>query len=210
MKKNLKITIIIVVILIGIVLIDSVQALIFNNSPIIKIRTDASNGFYVDKGILVNHYNCSENNKKSVLKTTKYACQTSPDEIKEFVFNIQTKETNKCNDEKKLYYTLKDNRKIYTYCLDAIYIYDYENAPVDLKEYLNDNDDTKIMQEIINTLELTTTANDGGSSVYKDNGNSGFTNNGLTIISCKTKDGNNDIFIGPKNMDNDVNVCQTK
>ena len=76
MKKGLKITLIVLGVLIGIVVLDTLQAKIFDNSPLIKIRKNFKDGYvqYMDKGILVNHYHCVNNEEKTTWKGTKYAC----------------------------------------------------------------------------------------------------------------------------------------
>ena len=75
MKKK-KIIIITLCSIIGLIFLDFIVALSFNNSPIIKIR-DYNNGvstIYKDKGIITNNYKCSAGKTKTVLKTTKYVC----------------------------------------------------------------------------------------------------------------------------------------
>ena len=74
MKKK-KILIITLCSIIGLIFLDFIIALSFNNSPIIKIR-DYYNGstIYKDKGIFTNTYKCSDGKTKTVLKVTKYVC----------------------------------------------------------------------------------------------------------------------------------------
>ena len=76
MKKGLKITLIVLSILLGIVIIDTLQAKIFDNAPLLKIREnlDKENDSYIDKGILTNYYHCSNDEKNTTWKWTKYAC----------------------------------------------------------------------------------------------------------------------------------------
>lgn len=76
MKKILRFISIILVILVGIVILDTFQANILNNSPILRIREDYNGGntYYIDKGILVDHYYCSNKKEKTVWKKTKYTC----------------------------------------------------------------------------------------------------------------------------------------
>jgi len=76
MMKKKKIIIITLCSIIGLIFLDFIVALSFNNSPIIKIR-DYNNGvstIYKDKGIITNTYKCSDGKTKTVLKTTKYVC----------------------------------------------------------------------------------------------------------------------------------------
>ena len=74
MKK--KIIIITLCSIIGLIFLDFIVALLFNNSPIIKIRDyyDGGSTVYKDKGIFTNTYKCSDGKTKTVLKTTKYVC----------------------------------------------------------------------------------------------------------------------------------------
>ncbi len=76
MKKSLKITLIFLGILIGIIVLDTLQAKILDNSPLIKIRKEFKDGYvqYMDKGILVNHYYCINKEEKTIWKSTKYSC----------------------------------------------------------------------------------------------------------------------------------------
>lgn len=53
MKKGLKITLIVVGVLVGIIALDTLQAKIFNNSPIIKITKTYSSSHKKDIGIFV-------------------------------------------------------------------------------------------------------------------------------------------------------------
>lgn len=75
MKKK-KIVIISLCSIIGLIFLDFIIALSFNNSPIIKIRDyyDGGIAVYIDKGIFTNTYKCSDGKTKTVLKTTKYVC----------------------------------------------------------------------------------------------------------------------------------------
>ena len=77
MKKN-KILIITLCSIIGLIFLDFIIALSFNNSPIIKIRDYYNGGstVYKDRGIFTNtyKYKCSDGKTKTVLKTAKYVC----------------------------------------------------------------------------------------------------------------------------------------
>lgn len=76
MKKGFKITLIVLGVLAGIVVLDTLQAIVFNNSTLIKIRKDFKDGYvqYIDKGLFVNHYHCNSNEKVTTWKGTKFAC----------------------------------------------------------------------------------------------------------------------------------------
>ena len=74
--KQKKRIIIILCSIVGLIFLDFIVALSFNNSPIIKIRDYYNGGstVYKDKGIFTNTYKCSDGKTKTVLKTTKYVC----------------------------------------------------------------------------------------------------------------------------------------
>lgn len=75
MEKK-KIIIISLCSMIGLIFLDFIIALSFNNSPIIKFRDyfDGGSTIYIDKGLFTNTYKCSDGKTKTVLKTTKYVC----------------------------------------------------------------------------------------------------------------------------------------
>lgn len=76
MKKSVKIFLIILGILLVLLLIDTVQAKLFNNTPFFWF-VEYYNGGYLyqkDKGILVNTYTCTNGRKQTVFKWEKYNC----------------------------------------------------------------------------------------------------------------------------------------
>ena len=58
------------------IIIDISQALIFQNSPVLKIREQFDGGtlYYKDKGLITYTYNCIGEKRKTVLKWEKYSC----------------------------------------------------------------------------------------------------------------------------------------
>ena len=76
MKKQIKNIFIIVGLITGIILLDSVQAIVFDNNPIIKIKEYYNGGYlnYKSKGILVDTYNCTNGLKDTQLKGFSYSC----------------------------------------------------------------------------------------------------------------------------------------
>ena len=76
MKKGLGVSFIVLGVLVGIVVLDTLQAKIFDNSPLLKIRENLDGGStdYIDKGLLVNHYHCNNNEKVTTWKDSKFAC----------------------------------------------------------------------------------------------------------------------------------------
>ncbi len=87
--------------IIGLIFLDFIVALSFNNSPTIKIRDYYNGGstVYKDKGIFTNTYKCSDGKTKTVLKKTKYVCsiKDSKEEDKKETITItfDTKSGNK-------------------------------------------------------------------------------------------------------------------
>lgn len=80
-RQYLKITFAIIGIIIVIILLDSIQALFFDNSPILKIRDyyNGGNLYCKDKGILVDTY-CGVNGQKdTVIKCFSYSLSCNKD-----------------------------------------------------------------------------------------------------------------------------------
>ena len=82
MKKG-KTIIIIILVIFGVLIIDTAQALIFNNSPIIKIRENYNGGnlYCKDKGILVDTYTCGNGKKYTTFKGGSYTCSVYSDYV---------------------------------------------------------------------------------------------------------------------------------
>ncbi len=78
MKKNLKITLIVLGVLVGIIIFDTLQARLFKNSPIISWKEELGGDNYVDKGIIMNTYYCFTSQDLVTVswhfKTSKFTC----------------------------------------------------------------------------------------------------------------------------------------
>lgn len=85
LNKYKKYILIAVFSLIFLIIIDISQALIFQNSPVLKIREHFDGGtlYYKDKGLITYTYNCIGEKRKTVLKWEKYSCP-----LKETTFEI--------------------------------------------------------------------------------------------------------------------------
>lgn len=85
LNKYKKYILIAVFSLIFLNIIDISQALIFQNSPVLKIREHFDGGtlYYKDKGLITYTYNCIGEKRKTVLKWEKYSCP-----LKETTFEI--------------------------------------------------------------------------------------------------------------------------
>lgn len=82
MKKSLKIVLIIIISFMSFIILDTGQAMFFNNSPLLKIRHNFANS-YIDNGLLVNHYHCVSE-EETLWKNVKYDCPL--EEVKEISF----------------------------------------------------------------------------------------------------------------------------
>ena len=70
MKKGIKITLIIIGAIVGIILLDTIQALVFNNNPIIGSQTKCRS----KEGIFVTTYHCE--NGRNITKLKDSTCNT--------------------------------------------------------------------------------------------------------------------------------------
>lgn len=90
----------------------------------------------------------------------------------------------------------KNEKNIYTYCIENTKI-NINKKDIELKKYLEEEADS--IDNIINSLKLEDTLLDGGTQIYKGN---------ISLIKCNTLDGNNDIYIGNKDMKFKENFCK--
>lgn len=78
MKKSIKIVVIILCIMLGCIILDTCQAYILKNSPIISHKENLGGDNYVARGILVDTYYCSEDEKQVTVnvlfKNSKFVC----------------------------------------------------------------------------------------------------------------------------------------
>jgi len=70
MKKNIRIILIAIGVIVGVILFDSIQALVFDNNPIIGIDSRCCKR----NGILVDTYYCDNGKKNTVIKGFSYSC----------------------------------------------------------------------------------------------------------------------------------------
>ena len=146
-------------------------------------------------------------------------CNKNYDNTNEDTLNsILLKKDFDCKDELSLYYTDANERKYYTVCLTEI-ILKYNNKEIVLKDELEKN--PQVMDIILNNLTQIDIANDGGTTVYRDFGYSGFSDTAFTIIKCNamksiTEDGNfkdeitynKDFYFGDVNLEYKEGYCQ--
>ncbi len=204
MKKGLKISFIVFAVLVGVIVLDTLQAKIFDNSPLLKIREnlDEESIGYIDKGLLVNHYQCN-NEKVTTWKGTKFSCSVKENNPEDFDFYLMKHEGIIDLIRFKDYFTM-DNRRIYlSGNIKEFYIKD-PDGDLTLKKYLSTVwqtlDDS--IKNITDKLDKVDTYRDGGTTVYKSK------DKDITLISCKKTDGNNNIYIGDYSLEYADDLCE--
>ena len=203
MKKGLKITLIVLGILIGIVVLDTLQAKVFGNSPLLKIRDNFDGGTldYIDKGIFVNHYHCNNNEDVTTWKGTKFACSVKESNTEEFDFYLTKPEIH--NDIRFNDYFTFENRKIYLAGnINQFYVID--ESTMTLKEFISNYnrslDDS--IKMITDKLEQTGALFDGGTTIYKSE------DKDITLITCNKLSGNKNIYIGDYSLEYTDDMCE--
>ena len=128
MKKWLKITLIIIGIIVGIILLDTCQALIFNNNPVIGMQTWCKS----KKGLFVTTYHCDGG--RNITKLNNSTCNTEE----------------MCKENKNIDYVMRP-KDIYDL------INDYFTKPgVDLSNYAHsyvDEENNKVVVGLIDASE---------------------------------------------------------
>lgn len=209
MKKSLKIILITILAITSIIVIDTVQARLFKNSPVISLKEELDDN-WVDKGILMDTYYCiKEKDLVEVswhLKTSKFTCPLENNKTyditletntsKDYIFSVQYN----C-DGGNAY--LKENQNISYKCIDEIYVYDKEKKTKETLYYYFTYEYESIddaIKPIIDELEQVGIYKDGGSIMYK--------NNNIAILKCNTVSGNRDIYIGKSNLRYEKDYCK--
>lgn len=103
---------------------------------------------------------------------------------------LEVIKTENCDNKAELYYT-QENKNIYSYCLDNIVV-NKNSETQKLIEYIEK--DSNAINYIINnyTKESKGSYDDGGSKLYLGED--------FNILKCHTLSGNEDIYIGTKDM----------
>ena len=202
MKKNTKIILIIVGVLVGVVLLDTLQARIFKHSPIISWKEELSDDdSWVDRGILMDTYYCTR--EQDILtvswkfKGNKFTCPIDNIQIKKFVdydFSVTVNSNTKYE-------------KIFAFNYNDINYY-YGNTDFELSLTENKykhNIEVALKNELITLDNILAQAKN--TEIYKDGGSKLYKYDNFNIIVCNTIDGNNDIIIGDAEMQIN-NYCQ--
>jgi len=135
MKKSLKIVLIIIGVIVGIILLDSIQALVFDNNPIIGIQTRNMKKV----GILVDTHHCGNGKHDTVIKGFSYSCNY---EGGKYTLVDETKKINDftCAEALEGFYE-DENYTYYWSCIKNKYmIVKYDDGSKELiSEALNNN-----------------------------------------------------------------------
>ena len=132
--KAVKIILIIICIVVGIILLDSIQALAFNNNPLIGIETHCRK----KTGILVDTYHLSSGRNKTVIKNFNNTCS---DELS-FTIVDKTKEYDDFMCAQAIEKFYEDDNYIYSYsCLKSEHVVvKYNDGSVEtVKDALKNN-----------------------------------------------------------------------
>jgi len=131
MKRIIKNICIGLCIFIFIIIIDSIQAMWLNNSPLIKIREDYNGGdlYCVDRGILVDTYYGTNGKKDTVIKGFSYSLTDDTEHLyKEFSIFVNENET----ELKKVAESyLKGENTKYPNKIKSVAFYEGENSIVE-------------------------------------------------------------------------------
>ena len=134
MKKIVKIILIIIGLLVGFILIDSIQALVFDSNPIIGMQTREMKKV----GILVETYHCGNGKHDTVIKGFSYSC--TYDENITIIDKSRNIDNFSCDTALEYFY--EDEKYYYSYeCLKSDYVivkYSDGNEET-VKEALNNN-----------------------------------------------------------------------
>ncbi len=150
MKKSVKIILIIIGVLFGLIILDTIQARLFKNSPLLSSKKLLENNSYVDRGILMDTYYCKMSNDSFVVdwyfKFNKFACPIYDNNDSKSIFktsdniiSLSIKENTLTNKGLTIIIENKSNDK-YIYG-NSYYLEYYEN------------DKWNIMNQTSNTLE---------------------------------------------------------
>ena len=131
MKRIIKNICIGLLVFVFIIIIDSVQAMWLNNSPLIKIREDYNGGnlYCIDRGILVDTYYGTNGKRDTVIKGFSYSLTDDTEHLyKEFSIFVNENETEL---EKVAERYLKGEHISYPNKIKSVSVYEGENDIVE-------------------------------------------------------------------------------
>ncbi len=203
MKKSLKIILIVLGVLALLIIFDTLQAKIFDNSPILKVRENLDNGNinYIDKGILVDTYYYNTGNKKALFKWEPRLFSENTEDKQQFDFYYSEYEEDYDNIKFNKYY-FSDSRQIYL-ASNIKEFYVTKDKTMNLRTFLTNDNITldNALKKITDNLELDGALYDGGTKIYKSK------EKDITIITCNTIEGNKDVYIGNYLVNYEDGMC---
>lgn len=110
--------------------------------------------------------------------------------IKRFTLSWNVVYKKECSEEKILYFDYRD-RKVYTKCIEKIFVTEKNDKEMELKDYILK--EGKSMDSIFKEAQYEKSYQDGGSFVYYYND--------FAIVSCAKLGTSNDIVIMNKDVD---------
>ena len=193
MKKILKNIFIVVAIIIGLVLLDTLQARIFKHSPVISWEEGQPYGdSWVDRGLLMDTYYCTKERDITTvywkLKGTKFTCPVDNlSQLLVYEFEVDEKETTK---HEKIFLFEKDEIKYYYGNTNfKVYISESNNR-MELKDGLTSNEVT--LEKVLTSSKSQTNWVEEPTVVYDYDQ--------FKIISCNDAENNKQIIIGDLKM----------
>lgn len=193
MKKLLKITLGVIAIIVGLILLDTLQARIFKNSPIISWEEGQPDGdSWVDRGLLMDTYYCTKERDITTvywkLKGTKFTCPVDNlSQLLVYEFEVDEKETTK---HEKIFLFEKDEIKYYYGNTNfKVYISESNNR-MELKDGLTSNEVT--LEKVLTSSKSQTNWVEEPTVVYDYDQ--------FKIISCNDAENNKQIIIGDLKM----------
>ena len=193
MKKLLKITLGVIAIIVGLILLDTLQARIFKNSPIISWEEGQPDGdSWVDRGLLMDTYYCTKERDITTvywkLKGTKFTCPVDNlSQLLVYEFEVDEKETTK---HEKIFLFEKDEIKYYYGNTNfKVYISESKNR-MELKDGLTSNEVT--LEKVLTSSKSQTNWVEEPTVVYDYDQ--------FKIISCNDAENNKQIIIGDLKM----------
>lgn len=197
MKKWLKIIIGVIGVIALLFTIDLVCIFTIHR-PLLAIKKDNETMY---KGIFYDTYICQEFSIPQIkAKGVKYTCRTDSQKRQEknndetLDFYISKKENHdgiKYND----YITYNDRKYYLASNIEEFYV--VSGKTMVLKAYITNFDHTLLnhsIKRITDEMTIQQILKDGGTTIYKSE------DKDVTIIECKTLDGNDDIYIGDYSM----------
>ena len=193
MKSNIKKFLIVIGVIIGIVLLDSIQARVFKHSPFISWEEGQPDGdSWVDRGLLIDTYHCTKEREIQTiywkLKGTKFNCPV--DNLSQLLVYDFAVVVTTPSKHKKIFAFEKDDIKYYYGNTDFKVYIDEPNNRVELGDAITS--DLVTLDKVLTSSKIQTNWVEAPIVLYEYHQ--------FNIISCNDNDGNKEIIIGDTEM----------